>query len=208
MRDDFIKLYNYPIKKCVIINNPITKSTDDYLTHSKTKNNPLIKFITIGRLSQEKGHLRILKEIKKLNFDFQYTIIGTGELKEIIVNKISEYKLENKVKMIDHTNNVYSFLEESTLFLQGSYVEGFPNALLEAVSIGIPAIVFEAPGGTKEIVDHGINGYIVKNDFEYSDIIQKAVKQKWNHLKIIETAQNKFSSKKILGEYSALFTSV
>ena len=91
MRDEFIKIYNYPVTKCVIINNPITKSTDDDSTQIKEKNNHLIKFITIGRLSQEKGHLRILKEIKKLNFDYQYTIIGTGELKETIQNKISEY---------------------------------------------------------------------------------------------------------------------
>ena len=56
---------------------------------------------------------------------------------------MKEYQLQ--IKIID-------YLSDSDFFIQGSYVEGFPNSVLESCSVGTPVIAFNCPGGTKEII--------------------------------------------------------
>ena len=76
------------------------------------------------------------------------------------------------------------------MFLQGSYSEGFPNALLESCSVGVPVIAFNAPGGTKEIIDNGINGYIVENEEDY---ISKLKEDRiWDPKIVKDTVYKKF----------------
>ena len=63
MAHDFATVYKVPIQKIAIINNPITRTTP--LLKTKEPSSTIAKFITVGRLSEEKGHLRILKILSK-----------------------------------------------------------------------------------------------------------------------------------------------
>jgi glycosyltransferase involved in cell wall biosynthesis len=204
MKDSFIKLYNFHSNKCVIINNPITFEIPRFNYSKKVIN----KFITVGRLSKEKGYERILRVLYMLKIDFHYLIIGDGPLKNDIKKIILELNLTSKVTLIESTAYVQDFLLNSNLFLQGSYVEGFPNALLEANASGLPAIAFNSPGGTKEIIINGVNGFLVDTEIEFEYTILKAISLDWNKNKIIETVYNKFNKETILKSYCKLFDSL
>ena len=168
---DFINIYKIPENKVVIINNPITNSFP--LKKNNNSSSSIAKFITVGRLSKEKGQIRILNMLSKLKFDFEYTIIGSGPDKDKIFETIENLNLSDKVTYIPFTKDVLEYISKNDLFLQGSYVEGFPNTVLESCLVGTPVLAFNVPGGTKEIITHEHNGYLVETEEDYLKYLNK-----------------------------------
>jgi len=205
MKNDFLECHKYNPDKIWVIRNPITKA-EVYKTNGELNNNGIMKLITIGRFRKIKGQLRLLDVVSRMKKPFEFTIIGDGEYKEKIFNKIKELKLEDKINYIAHTNNVYEHLAKHNMFLQGSYSEGFPNTLLESCVVGTPVIAFNAPGGTKEIVENGINGYIVNSEEEFLEKLNET--KKWDPKKISDSVYKKFSKEKILDEFEQFFTHI
>lgn len=203
MMDDLKNMRYINQNKLVLINNPITDGFTPKRQSKKIKGQ--VKLITVGRLKKQKGHLRIVKAISKLNFDFIYTIIGDGPEKERIFSLIKEKNLEGKIIHIPFTKNVSEYLCENDIFLQGSYVEGFPNSLLESCSVGLPIVAFNAPGGLNEIIENGLNGFICNHQEEFVSKIKNAVNRHWNVEHIVENIHSKFGKDKIILEYESLF---
>ena len=204
MQKDMIDNYNVAKEKTALINNPITKIYP--LKTEKQINKDVIKFITVARLSKEKGHDRILEALSKLNFKFKYTIIGNGPEKEAIFSKLKSYQLENVIEYISFTNEVHKYLSENDLFLQGSYVEGFPNVLLESCVVGTPVLAFDAPGGLDEIIEEGKNGFIAKSVDEYITHLKNL---RSNYIfkpeTVSQVVKDKFESHYIVSQYENLF---
>lgn len=205
MKNDFLESYNYDPENIWIIRNPITK-LEGPKTNNEETNNEIKKLITIGRFRKIKGQLRLLHIVSKLEIPFELTIIGEGEYKERIFKKIEELKLENKINYIAHTNNVYEHLIKHDMFLQGSYSEGFPNTLLESCVVGTPVIAFNVPGGTKEIVDDGINGFLVNSEKEFLEKLNDT--REWNPEIVSKSVYKKFSKEQILSEYEEFFMNI
>lgn len=199
MAKDFVDIFNVPQNKVHIINNPITNLPP--LKNKSSESTPL-KLITVGRLSKEKGHLRIVELLSKLDFPFHYTIIGDGPYKAQIFNAIDKAKLNNQVTHIPFTTEVSKYMSLNDLFLQGSYVEGFPNTVLESCIVGTPVLAFNVPGGTKEIISHLENGYLAENEdeFLYYLINRKAFIPK----QIRASVESKFNQEKIVKQYESL----
>jgi len=205
MKNDFLDCYKYNPDHIWIIRNPITKEESNKTIKQKN-NNQVKKLITIGRFRKIKGQLRLLDVLSKLKIPFEYTIIGDGEYNDKIFSKIKELNLEDKINHIKHTNNVYEHLAKHDMFLQGSYSEGFPNTLLESCVVGTPVIAFNAPGGTKEIIENGINGYIVDSKDEFLEKLNG--NKKWDPKIVSQSVYKKFSKEKILNKYEELFSSI
>jgi glycosyltransferase involved in cell wall biosynthesis len=180
MRKDFERRFPFAKHKIVTINNPITIAQlhSDEALGAKEE----FKFITVGRLAKQKGHLRILEALSAISFPFNYTIVGDGPEKQAIFNRIKELHLEEKVTHIPFSSDVPELLAKSDLFLQGSYVEGFPNALLESCAMGTPVLAFKAPGGIDEIIQPGVNGYIADDIEDFTQKIEKLAQeiQQWH----------------------------
>lgn len=203
MAEDMASNFNIPKDKIHIINNPISNLP---AVKSNSYNGSIKKFITVGRLTEVKGHLRILELLSKLKEPFNYTIIGNGNLKAEIFEKAKQLDLIDKIKHIPFTNKVNEELAKHDYFLQGSYVEGFPNALLESCVVGTPVIAFNAPGGTKEIIENGVNGYLVNNEEDYLNKIKEDYN--WDAETVRASVYNKFNKQVILGQYEELFKNI
>lgn len=203
MKDDIIENYNVDEEKIIVVNNPITDSFK--LKKNTQKRNP-VRYITVGRLSKEKGIDRVLKILSKVDIPFHYTLIGNGPEKEHIFSLIEKYKLEDKITYIDFTKEVSKYLSESDYFLQGSFFEGFPNCLIESCAVGTPVIAFNAPGGTKEIIENGVNGYIVESEELYLEKIQET--KIWTPSLVRESVYKKFNEDLIIEQYENLFIRV
>jgi glycosyltransferase involved in cell wall biosynthesis len=205
MLNDLIKHNNVEKSKLVIINNPITDDFQFKKLNTFSKKG-IINYITVGTLDKRKGHLRLLNLLKKVDHPFHYTIIGSGEELENINQCVKKLKLSDNVTHIPYTNKVSNYLKESDLFLNGSFVEGFPNVLLESCAVGTPVIAFDAPGGLNEIIQEGVNGYIVDSEKEYVkklnwlnanyDFEPKAVSQ---------SVTSRYNKEFILSKYEDLF---
>ena len=205
MKTDFDNRYQLNTNKSLVINNPVT--IESPLLQQK-KNSKIIRFITVGRLSREKGHERILHIMKNFKIDYEYLLIGDGPQTLKIQALVEELNLKDRVKIIQHTSAIPQYLSESDFFLQGSYVEGFPNALLEAVSMGIPVIAFNAPGGTKEIIINGVNGFLADDAAGFETAVSNALKTQWDATLIIEEAKRRFGAESIVKKSADLFMSL
>ncbi|MBA6153575.1 glycosyltransferase [Gelidibacter maritimus] len=203
MLDDIKNSYKVSEDKMIVINNPIT---DGFNLKNQIAINTPIQYITVGRLSREKGIDRILKILTKLNFPFHYTIIGDGVEKDNLFSLIDQYGLKDKITHINFTKDVAIYLSKSDFFLQGSYFEGFPNCLIESCAVGTPVIAFKAPGGTKEIIEDGINGFLVENEEHFLEKL--TAQHKWDPIEVRESVYTKFNKNLILQQYEDLFLNI
>ncbi|WP_407557750.1 glycosyltransferase [Winogradskyella sp. 4-2091] len=203
MAEDMITNFNIPKSHIHVINNPISNLPKVKPTQPFTD---VRKFITVGRLTEVKGHLRLLDILSKYKQPFKYTIVGDGGLKDEIFQKAKDLNIFQHIEHVPFTNQVNEYIAQHDLFLQGSFVEGFPNALLESCVVGTPVIAFKAPGGTKEIVENNINGYLVENEDEYLEKLK--LTENWNPEIVRESVYKKFNKEVILQQYEALFTNI
>ncbi len=207
MLDDFKKVYGFPEQKLALINNPISNQFEGK-KESRKKGGP-VQFVTVGSMKRQKGHERILNALSKLDFDFNYTMVGDGAERENILALAKDLNLDKKITHVSYTKRVHEYLANSDLFLQGAFVEGFPNCLLESCAVGLPIVAFNAVGGLNEIVEEGLNGYIANSEQEFVSLIQKSVNEKtWNYKEIAKNAHNKYGTEKILGKYESLLKSL
>ena len=119
----------------------------------------------LARLEKVKGHetfieaANILLNEKKLKAKF--LILGTGSEEDNLKQKVKELKLENKVIFTGFVKNVKDFVNIFDVQVNCSYgTEATSLALLEGMSIGVPAVVTNF-GGNPGVISNGENGYIV-----------------------------------------------
>ena len=204
MQQDMVNNFGVTIDKTVLINNPITSNNKPKETN-RDITKPL-KIITVGRLSKEKGHKRIIEVLAKLTFPFQYYLIGDGLEKEELLALIQQKGITNFVTHIPYTKDVDGFLRQSDVFLQGSYSEGFPNALIESCVVGTPIIAFNAPGGINEIIEPGENGFIINSIEECVEkLTQLNTDFVFSPKRVNQIVTERFNSEKIIGQYEDLF---
>ena len=149
---------------CKVVNIPLTL---DYMPEKTSElSNKVITYI--GRLSEEKGVIDLIEVFKKIHDkddEFRLNIVGDGELKEKMIQKISENHLESCAFMQGYKSK--SELEEimlnTSIGINTSYTESFGLALMETFSYGIPCVAFSSAEGAKEIIDNDKNGYIIEN---------------------------------------------
>jgi glycosyltransferase involved in cell wall biosynthesis len=214
IKDDFIQNFNVQPFKLHVINNPV--EIIRFENGNKTKY-PEIQFITVGRMRQEKGHVRILEALKyfekRYGHQYQYHIVGDFSSKEMekrIRSKVMDLALTDRVKFHGHLDEPMTILKESNVFLQGSYFEGFPNAVLESCSVGIPVVAYDVPGGTREIIKPGFNGYLIEdgNIQEYVSKMFEAANTTFNTGDMVQDILDRFNQEKIVKEYEDFFISI
>lgn len=206
MHDDIQLNYKIESKKLNIIHNPITS---DFEVKPQLPKDNVLKCITIGRLSKEKGIERVLMALSKLSIPFHYTLIGNGPEKTRIFQLIKDLNLSKKVTYIDFTDDVGKYLAVNDVYLQGSFVEGFPNALVESCAVGTPFIAYNAPGGLKDIFVENTNGYVAENEKEFIECIQNIYTNNTFVPELVsESVYSKFNKTKILKQYEDLILKI
>lgn len=126
------------------------------------KNVPKKKqIISIGRLEKVKGH-RFLIEAFTLVEDKDWTlcIIGDGSQRLILEKLAAELNIRNRVKFKGHQLDLRKELSESEIFVLPSIKEGFPNALIEAMSVPLACISGDYYDGEHDLVRHEVNGLL------------------------------------------------
>jgi glycosyltransferase involved in cell wall biosynthesis len=150
----------------------------------------------------------LIRAVAKLSIPFSYHIIGNGDEMKNLEKLIWELDLQNKVFLEGQKEDPFKGMEDAGFFLMGSHYEGFPNTLLEAGSLGIPVIAFNAPGGISEIITDGENGLLVTDNTEsaFAAAIERAAAVNFNQYQIKTHTQNRFSAMQIVKTTEDLFT--
>lgn len=111
----------------------------------------MLQILTIGRLSPVKNHAMMLDALSALTIPFHARIIGEGECRAALEQKIIALGLESKVELLGEVTRTTEYLAETDLFLLSSNYEGLPLSVLEAMSFGIPVVATDV-GGVSEAV--------------------------------------------------------
>lgn len=128
--------------------------------------------ICVGRLARQKGYpfmIRVFKRMKVVKPDLKLLILGAGDDVHVkLVKQAEDMSLgtfsqpealtnEKDIYFAGFINNPHAFVAHATLFVLPSRVEGFPNALVEAMAIGIPVAAANCLHGPAEIFGQPID---------------------------------------------------
>lgn len=168
-------------KKSIIIPNSVEISNNKFLEPCKDREK---KIVNVGRLHQQKNQKLLIEAFSMIANDFpEYTleIYGEGELRDSLQKQIDQLGLRNCVHLNGTTQNILEKVYTASLFVLTSDYEGMPNALMEAMAIGVPSISTDfRPGGIKNIICNEENGWIVPRNKE--DILADRMKNVLNNL--------------------------
>ena len=118
-----------------------------------------------GRLHPQKGHRFLLEAIEELvhrrGRSLRLIIFGKGETEKELHDYLRVHQLESSVTLAGFVSDPRHWYPRADLFVLPSLFEGMPNALIEAVACGVPALATNCPSGPKEILDYGRCGGLV-----------------------------------------------
>ena len=147
-----------------------------------------LKIINIGRFTDQKDHITLLKAFKEVRkkTNCELLIMGYGVKKLIIKNFIEKNKLKKYIKILNYKKNPYKYLAKSNLFVLTSLYEGLPNVLLESLALKKLVISTDCPTGPREILKNGKYGILFKTQdyIRLSKIILSYNKNIQNYKKI------------------------
>jgi glycosyltransferase involved in cell wall biosynthesis len=210
MQQDLIAHYHISENKTLVIYN----ATEKLPTMPEDPDGHVVereyKFITVARLSEEKGIARLIHAAGLLTIPFKYYIIGEGVKRKELEELINSLQLQDKIFLTGEKKEPFVGMENADLFLSGSYYEGFPNALLEAGALGIPVIAFNVPGGISEIINAGENGLLVSDNdiIGFAAAINKGLQSNFRRNEIIEATNKRFSVRGMLNSLENIFLKI
>lgn len=158
-----------------------TKNASDYFPYLKNKfviPNPLNsnilpnifegerkkRIVNTSRLVPEKNQKMLLYAFSELHTkypDYSLEFYGDGPERDNLINLSVELKINDKVRIYPATNNILDTIRDSSIFVLTSNHEGFPNALAEALAIGIPCISTDCRiGGPHDMIVDNENGML------------------------------------------------
>lgn len=147
-------------KKSIIIFNPV----GEQFYRVKRTGTPH-NIITVGRLYPQKNHALLIKAfsmIARMFPDENLIIYGEGELRTELEDLVRELSLENRVLLPGSVSNIPEKLAEAKIFVLSSDYEGMPNALMEAMAVGVPVISTDCPcGGASMLIQNNVNGILI-----------------------------------------------
>lgn len=176
------------------------------------------QILNIGRLTRDKQQIDLLKiwnsiVKERMHGDWRLLIVGRGEEESSLQKYINENRLSDTISIVKPNKDVAEIFKASSIFAFTSQYEGFGMVLLEAMSFGVPCISFNCPSGPKDIIDDGINGFLIddRNLENYKKKLLELMKnedlrKKFGQLSFIKV--NNWDNENILKRWDTLFEGV
>ncbi|MDM1545268.1 glycosyltransferase [Ignatzschineria indica] len=163
--DDLSRVTGISLKRISTIYNPVV--TDELLRLKSIRPDSFIdndKYIlSVGRFVTAKDFNNLIEAYSKSNAKSEYklVILGDGELREGLEEKIKELSLDGKVLLPGFVDNPFYWMANAELFVMSSVYEGLSNVLIEAMACGAAVVSTDCPSGPAEILENGKWGRLV-----------------------------------------------
>ncbi len=154
------------VKKIAQNKKKLIEKNDEWIKEKKY-------IISIGRLTKQKNFSFLIENFENISKEFKdlhLIILGEGEEKKKLKQLIIKKNLEKKILLIGNKKNIYPYLVNSLFFILTSNWEDPGFVILEAMFARKLVFSSDCYNGPREIIDHGFNGFLYKNnnksDFE------------------------------------------
>lgn len=148
-------------KRSVVIHNSVSVPVEKY-PMPDTRDN---RIVSVGRLHEQKNQALLIDAFAKIADDFPECTLenyGDGLLRNVLQQKIDSLGLSDRIKLLPARKDVFDAIRTARLFVLSSDYEGMPNALMEAMALGLPCVATDCrPGGARTLVEDGVNGFVV-----------------------------------------------
>jgi glycosyltransferase involved in cell wall biosynthesis len=135
------------------------------------------RVVAVGRLIPAKNYPCLIDAfciVHQTRPDYSLEIYGDGELRNSLAEYINKVNASSFIKLMGASNSVLADIRSASAYVLSSNLEGMPNALIEAMAMGLPCISTDCPsGGPRDLIENEKNGLLVKvNDInDLSDAI-------------------------------------
>lgn len=136
------------------------------------------EIVSVGRIDTNKNQKMLIEAFAKISEEFpewKVVLYGDGIVRKDLENNVSELGLSDRIIFKGVQHKIASQIERASVFVLSSKQEGMPNALIEAMSLGLAVISTDCPcGGPRDLIDSGKNGILIPVD--NTDALAEALK--------------------------------
>jgi glycosyltransferase involved in cell wall biosynthesis len=205
MKDDLINYYKISEQKITVINNPLPSEFNMVLKDTPAGPAQNKELLFVGRIEKQKGLKYLLDAMSlviKKDPKVTLRILGEGSLKNKLINYAASIGISDHVIFDTFKMEIIPYYQNTSLTVLPSLFEGFPNVLVESIACGTPVIAFDCKSGPTEIIQDGVNGFLVEylNTEKLAKKIIDGINHKWNKKEIQNTAIS-FTTEHILSKY-------
>lgn len=158
---DYFSFSTHIIKNSAVIPNPLGKEFLDVPVRAFSEK----EIVSVGRLEPQKAPLSLIHAFAGIHAEFpEYRLLfyGEGSLREEMQEEIKKAGLDEKIVLKGNTDRIRDDVGQASLFVLPSLYEGMPNALMEAMALGVPCVATDCPcGGPRSLIKSGENGILV-----------------------------------------------
>jgi glycosyltransferase involved in cell wall biosynthesis len=193
MQDDIVKVYKLDVKKTSVIYNPVNQIIEKHILKYGIESKKEGYLLCVGRLESQKSidySIIAFSNVLKKFPNLRLKILGEGSLKNELIELTKMLEVNDKVDFIGFNSDVITYYSKAEATILSSLYEGFPNVLIESISLGTPVVSFDCKSGPNEIIENGINGYLV-NYLDVNDLESKillTLNKRWNYKLVAESA--------------------
>jgi glycosyltransferase involved in cell wall biosynthesis len=121
--------------------------------------------VTVGRLESQKNQKLLIEAFAQIAKDFpedNLRLYGDGELRQSLAGLAASLGISNRISFMGACMDIQDKIKDARIFVLSSDYEGLPNAVMEAMALGIPVISTDCPcGGPRLLIKNNINGILV-----------------------------------------------
>ena len=148
-------------KKAVILENPLNPEfIDEYYTGERDN-----EIVSVGRIDSNKNQKLIVDAFNRIAEDIpavKLVLYGSGEGKKELEEYVKNSPYQQRISLPGAVSDVKERIQKAKLFILSSNTEGMPNALMEALALGIPCVSTDCPcGGPRMLMKGKENGILV-----------------------------------------------
>ncbi len=147
--------------KGVVIHNAVGNDRVYNIEPAKVRKD---KISAMGRLTSQKDYpllINAFNNVIKKHPSYILEIFGNGPDKDKLVSLTESLGIKDKVIFKGSCEDAINQIADSKVYVMSSLFEGMPNALMEAMAVGLPCVSTDCPNGPKELITDGENGLLV-----------------------------------------------
>lgn len=158
---DYFSFSEHITKNSVVIPNPLGKEFLDVPVQAFSRK----EIVSVGRLEAQKAPILLIRAFAGIHAaypEYRLLFYGEGSLREEMTAEIKKAGLEQDIIIKGNTGNIKEAVGKASLFVLPSVYEGMPNALMEAMALGVPCVSTDCPcGAPRFLIRSGENGLLV-----------------------------------------------